>query len=213
MSNVKISELPAASPLTGTESVPVVQGGQTRRSTAKAVLEQTVESFQFDTSLQGEPGTGQLIWNQDDGTLDLGLNGGDVVLQIGQEMLYRVKNDTGSQIADGKCVMAVGADGNSGRIRVGLTDGTSANNEIRVMGLATEDIPNGAFGFVTHFGAVRGIDTRGTSVGENWQEGDILYPHPTVAGALTNNEAAAVIKLPLAIILFRGANGSVFVRR
>ena len=213
MSNVKISELPSATPLTGTESVPVVQGGQTRRSTAKAILDQTVESLQFDTSLQAEPGPGELSWNQDDGTLDLGLNGGNVTLQLGQEVLYRVSNNSGSQIANGKCVMAVGADGNSGRIRVGLTDGTSAANAIRVMGLATEDIPNGAFGFVAHFGAVRGIDTRGTSVGENWAEGDILYPHPTIAGALTNNEAAAVIKLPLAIILFRGANGSVFVRR
>lgn len=39
MANLKLSQLPAASALTGDEIVPVVQGGQTRRSTAAAVAD------------------------------------------------------------------------------------------------------------------------------------------------------------------------------
>ncbi|WP_394540197.1 hypothetical protein PRJ39_06400 [Lysobacter enzymogenes] len=39
MTNLKLSQLPAASALTGDEIVPVVQGGQTRRSTAAAVAD------------------------------------------------------------------------------------------------------------------------------------------------------------------------------
>lgn len=39
MANLKLSQLPAASALTGDEIVPVVQGGQTRRSTAAAIAD------------------------------------------------------------------------------------------------------------------------------------------------------------------------------
>ncbi|QWP77475.1 hypothetical protein J5226_03460 [Lysobacter sp. K5869] len=39
MANLKLSQLPAASALTGDEIVPVVQGGQTRRSTAAALAD------------------------------------------------------------------------------------------------------------------------------------------------------------------------------
>lgn len=39
MANLKLSELPAASALTGEESIPVVQGGQTLRTTSAAVAD------------------------------------------------------------------------------------------------------------------------------------------------------------------------------
>ena len=39
MANLKLSQLPAASALTGDEIVPVVQGGQTRRSTVAAIAD------------------------------------------------------------------------------------------------------------------------------------------------------------------------------
>lgn len=39
MANLKLSQLPAASVLTGDEIVPVMQGGQTRRSTVAAVAD------------------------------------------------------------------------------------------------------------------------------------------------------------------------------
>lgn len=39
MANQKLSQLPSASPLTGTEIVPVVQGGQTRSSNAAAIAD------------------------------------------------------------------------------------------------------------------------------------------------------------------------------
>ena len=39
MANLKLSQLPAASALTGDEIVPVVQGGQTKRSTVAAVAD------------------------------------------------------------------------------------------------------------------------------------------------------------------------------
>ena len=52
------------------------------------------------------PNVGQLAWNQDDNTLDLGLNG--ATLQIGQEQLIRARNTTASTITNGTAVMATG---------------------------------------------------------------------------------------------------------
>lgn len=80
-----------------------------------------------------------------------------------------------------------------------------------VLGVATMDIPSGQSGFITTLGVVRGIDTDGSVVGETWAAGDVLYPHPTIAGRMT--KGAHTINLPVAMVLFAGNNGSLFVRR
>ena len=41
---------------------------------------------------------GRAVWNPDEGTVNLGLAGGVVNLQIGQEMLFRAKNESGVDI-------------------------------------------------------------------------------------------------------------------
>jgi hypothetical protein len=80
-----------------------------------------------------------------------------------------------------------------------------------VIGVATQSITSGQTGYVTTFGVVRGIDTDGSVVGETWVNGDVLYPHPTIAGGLT--KGVHTINIPIAIVLFAGNNGSLFVRR
>jgi len=133
-------------------------------------------------------------------------------LQVGQEMWYRVKNQSGSNIPDGTLVMASGTDGNSGRITIisGITDGSFPNYYI--MGLTTSSIDNGGDGWVTAFGEVKGLDTRGQN-GEVWNDGDILYGDPNRPGGLTkfkplspNNRNA------MAIVLKSSPNGSLFAR-
>lgn len=213
MSTVKISELPAAVSASPADIMPVVQSGVTRKASLSALQSAPFDTLSFDTT----PGAttlaeGQARWNPDERTLDIALGNG-VTLQAGREILYWSKNSSGAQIADGAVVMAAGSDGNSGRINITPAVGSSAANEFRIMGIATEAIANGSAGNVAHFGVVRGINTRGTAVGETWAAGDILYPHPTIPGALTKNEASAIIKLPLALVLFANANGTLFVRR
>ena len=167
----------------------------------------SVTSINFDTSQVLEPATGELGWNDEDGTLDLGING-DVILQIGQETLYRVKNQTGSLIEDGTVLMAVGTLGSSGVILVApaIADGSVPSKHI--MGLATNDIPNDGEGFVTHFGKVRGLDTSA------WDEGDILYADPLVPGGLTTVvPVAPQLHVTVAIVINKHANnGTLFVR-
>jgi hypothetical protein len=175
------------------------------------------DSIVFDTTAGISVGVGELAWNNTDGTLDLGMKGGNVVQQIGQEILYEVRNDSGNQIENGTAVYSSGVTVGSGRITAAPFTADGNVREVRFLGLATEDINNGVNGLVTYFGYVRGLDTRGTaetaiSVGdEDWSVGDILYAHPTVPGKLTNIPPKH--KIYVAIIITRHQSvGVLFVR-
>ena len=168
----------------------------------------------FDTT-QETPVTvpGQLAWSDFDGTLRLGMKGGNVVLEIGEEMFMRVSNDTGSLIEDGAAVGFAGVNGMR-RIQVApyLADG--ASNSLFFVGVATEDIPDGEQGFVTVYGRVRGIDTTGGLVSESWSVGDLLWAHPTIPGGLTKVKPTApqnVISVA-AVLAVDDTDGEIFVR-
>ena len=115
----------------------------------------TADSIQLDLAAAVSVSQGEIAWNADEETADLGLNG--AVLQLGQETHYHVRNSTGSLIPDGTAVMAVGTLGSSGRILIGLMDGSSIANAKFFLGITTEDIADGTDGKVTAFGKVRGI--------------------------------------------------------
>jgi hypothetical protein len=174
-------------------------------------------SVTLNTSANVSVAAGQMAWNSADGTMDIGLGYGNVVLQTGQETHYVVRNETGTAISNGTAVYCSGVTP-SGRISVDLM--TNNISPVQFLGLATQDISNGVNGIVTWFGYVRDLDTRGTantaiSVGdETWAVGDKLYVHPTAAGKLTKVEPAAPnAKICVASIITRNqSSGALFVR-
>ncbi len=178
--------------------VAVWDGGNYRFNTTRNVDADTI-SF---------GGSGQVSWNTDESTLDVVL--GASTLQVGQETLVKVRAST--DIGNGKVVMATGSLGNSGRIVVGLHDGTRSNGK-RIVGVATHDIGNGSDGFVTAFGKVRNINTTGSSVGETWLDGDVLYVKPGGAGNLTKIVPLdSELMMPVAFVVHAHTNGTLFVR-
>lgn len=168
----------------------------------------SVDYIGFDTTnVVAAPIEGQLTWDTNDKTLSLGLNGGNAILQIGQESYYRVRNNTGSQIANGTVVRFSGAVGSSGNMTVtpALANGTYPSGYI--IGVATENIPNGEDGLVTNFGKVRGVNTSAYSVG------DVLYASTSVAGGFTTTRPEAPNNIvSIAVVLSSGNNGILFVR-
>ena len=124
-------------------------------------------------------GAGILSWNADEETLDLAENG--TTLQLGQELHINARNSTGVTITNGAVVSFAGTIGASSRIQIEpfLADG--ATDLYLLLGVATEDIEDGADGKVTHFGKVRGLDT------SDWAPGTDLYASETVAGGFTTN--------------------------
>jgi hypothetical protein len=175
----------------------------------------TPDFIQFDTTANVSPVTGLLGWDSAEGTLNLGLSSTKHI-HVGEETVYRVRNSTGSTIEKGTALYASGVEP-SGRISVSPYVADGSVREFRFMGLATESISNGVNGFVQHFGYVRDLDTRGTSVtaisvgDENWSAGDILYVHPTVPGKLTNVKPQHEIVVAI-IIIRHQTTGILFVR-
>lgn len=171
----------------------------------------TVDSITFDTAAGITVGQGQVAWNVDDGTLNIGMGYDAVTQQVGLEQYFRIK--ASAAITNGQCVMFTGAVGASG-VLTGAP-ATGVTNPQYIMGVATMDIANNGFGYVTSFGLVRGINTTGSSVGETWADGDILYYNPAYTGGLTKVEPIA--PLPKAVVASvvnagSGGSGSLFVR-
>jgi hypothetical protein len=156
---------------------------------------------------------GRIYWDEDNGTLSLGMHGGQVVQQVGLEEYFYIKNQSGVTIPNGSVVRAAGTLGASGRILGDLMIADGSVTYYFTLGIATEDIVNGDDGYVTQFGAVRGIDTTGTAVSESWNDGDVLWVSPTVLGGLTKFEPDSPnLKMQMAIVINAASNGTLFVR-
>lgn len=143
---------------------------------------------QFDTTTGlSSTSVGMLTWNDTDGTLEFRLKGGNVTLQIGQEQVMRVRNNTGSDLTEGTVVYITGSDGNNFNVAPALAnaDPTSA----QTLGILTENITTSAqHGFVTTNGLVRNIDL---SYITGLTAGDILYLDGTTAGRMTRTKPQA----------------------
>lgn len=121
---------------------------------------------QFNITYADGSNEGRLQWNSEDGTLEVGMPGGNVNLQIGQENLMRVTNDESIQINNGQVVYISGGTGNN--IKVKLANASSTNSQ-NVIGIVTENIAAGQKGYVTAFGLVRDVNTSA------YVEGTLLY--------------------------------------
>jgi hypothetical protein len=169
----------------------------------------SVNSIFFDTATETLPQQeGQLVWDNDFDTLSFVLKGGDTVLEIGQETLFHVKNQTGSPIAKGTAVGFAGTAGSSGRLLVKpfIANGTEPSQYF--VGIATEDIADGEDGYATHFGRLQQVNTSA------FEEGDLLYVSATQTGVLTTVVPAAANNIiqVAAVITKSTNNGSIFIR-
>jgi len=252
----KISELPAAGPLTGDELVPIVQNSGTVRTNVSVIgsfafgnvqsqidaLDVRVDSvsaqsaannasivsinailptkvnrvgdyldavqyIEFDTSTVIPTSVGRLSWNPDDGTLNLGLIGGNVVNQLGQELVQRCYNNTGSPIPEGAVVKVVGSTGQ--RLTIELAQANNDANSLTVIGVATETIADKALGYVAVEGFVRGLNTNGFS------DGEVIWLSPTTPGQWTNVKPVAPQHLVMVGYVVKGGSGgagSIFVK-
>jgi hypothetical protein len=164
----------------------------------------------FQKSIQIIPASGSttegiLSWNTDRDTLNLSQTGTN--LQLGQEVHFYVINQTGSTITNGTVVQYDGALGASGIIKVKKAVSDGSISAIQIMGIATQDIANGATGKVTFFGEVHDFDTSG------YTAGTILYLNPSVAGGLTSTEPAAPnLRYAIAMTIDSKHNGTLIVR-
>lgn len=156
---------------------------------------------------------GQVRWNPIDRTLDIGMDGANIVQQVGMETYYPTcKNDDTVEIKDGELVMYAGAQGNSNIILVKRAT-PSMVLPAMAMGVATEHIAPQATGRITWFGLIRGVQTDGANYGETWVDGEILY-NGTTPGSLSKVKPVAPRSAVMVGIVVNAnpSNGILFAR-
>jgi hypothetical protein len=164
-----------------------------------------IDKFKLNVNAGETAAQGELVWNEDEETADLGL--GEATLQLGQEFHYHVRNTTGSTIVDGTPVMAIGTVGASGRILIGKMDGTDAANAKFFLGFTTQNIADSSDGKVTKDGKVRGLDLSA------FNDGDVLYVSPTVVGEVVDvKPSQPSLCLPVAFVIDAVPSGTLMVR-
>lgn len=133
--------------------------------------------IQFDTTATAVGAVGQLSWNDTDGTLDLGLKGGNVTLQVGQEQVVRITNTTGITMTDGQAVYVTGSTGN--HLNVVLAQANNEAMSSKTLAIVTEPIAHSQSGFGTVLGIVRNLNTSALT------EGSAIWLSATTPGGLT----------------------------
>lgn len=169
-------------------------------------ITEPVGGLDFNTGSPDTDSVGRLAWNDGEGTLNLGLKGGQVVLQLGQEQVVRVYNSTGATLDDGKVVYIIGAQGQ--RPAVALARADNESTSAYVLGVTTETILADQEGYVTTFGLVNNLDT------STFTEGSAIWLSATTAGTFTETKPVAPNHLVLIgfVVRSHASSGQIFVK-
>lgn len=193
----KISELPSVTPSDSDTGVCIQSGVtsrflvsalrslfQTEASTAGKAAQRDAEAallasgVKLDTAGSATLAAGVVRWNDADKCVEYGVSSTEAI-SIGQEMVVRARNASGTTLANGTPVYINGATGN--RPTIAKADADASATAATLIGLVTDSagIANNADGRVTVLGLVNDVDTSAYS------EGATLYLSAGTAGTIT----------------------------
>ena len=225
MANLPISQLPSASVPSGSEVLPIVQGGVTEQITVtnlaqgifKLGLPITASTISQTDYIDFNTGSatpawksGRVFWDNTDGCMAVYNAEAAVTLQVGQENWTRIYNPLATTITNGTAVRLSGTHGDVPEVALAqsLAISGSVNLLNQILGLATHDIEAGTFGFITTQGLVRGLNTNA------FNDGDTLFVGTGSAGVIQNSPPSApyeIIPIGVCVKASPGASGIVYV--
>lgn len=139
-------------------------------------IEETASQVPFNVTPVTIPtSVGSTYWDSVEGTLNTNMYNG-ATLNHGQELYFYGK--ASSAISNGDLCQFDGVQGDHIKFKKAVAADIIAMPHY-LLGIATQNIANNDFGYVTSFGKVHDVFTTG------WSLGDILYFDPTT-GQLTN---------------------------
>lgn len=159
----------------------------------------TPDYIDFDTSATSANAVGRVTWDATDGSLQLGLTGGNAISVLGQTIHAYVRSAESVTINKGQPVYLYQATGNRASVKLAYNtgDATSATT----FGLAAESIEPNQAGFIVCQGVLDGLNTGA------YNEGDILYLGAT-AGSLTAAKPKAPNHMVYIGVVERANNGN-----
>jgi hypothetical protein len=139
-------------------------------------------------------------------------NQNDVTVNLGQESLIRIYNNSGAQINNGQVVHITGSTSgiptvalaNASKLGTTFVDGLAQSS-----GVVTHNIPNDEYGFITNFGIVRDLDTSTFIVGRE------LFLSDTIDGGITDDPDSIAFTSRISVLGWcltsDAINGKIFV--
>lgn len=140
------------------------------------------------------PVEGQVFYDDNEKALTLQTDIANFSHNLGQELVTRVINKTGSTILNGQVCYQPGTDITTGRPTIALAQ-ADAFETSHNLGLATTDILNNEEGFVTVSGKVNGLDTSSFTAGQE------LYLSDTTPGAIVGTPPVIASRVASALII------------
>jgi hypothetical protein len=135
-----------------------------------------------------------------------------ITLNICQEEVVRVYNNTGTTILNSKIVYINGANGASPTVAYAQSNLIATCNS--TIGMCTNDIPHGTYGYITISGIVHDLNTNVDSEGHVLTNGQELFLSSTVAGGFTNVAPLQPnFNISIGYVTFKSLTvGTVFIR-
>ena len=150
---------------------------------------------------------GRMWYNGSNGSWNLGMGGGNITQQVGEELFRYGKASAAITDSPLQLVYKTGVVGASGVITfapavAGITD---ANN---ILGCATENIALNGFGRITTYGIIHGITTNGAAYCETWADNDDIYYNPVTGGLTKTVPSAPGLKMFIGTVINAASGGS-----
>lgn len=162
-----------------------------------------IDTLEFDlTPATTAHQEGRVNWNDGLKTLQIDTENNQVQINVGHDLIQRVRNVTGSTITKGKIVYINGESGN--RPTITLADYTLDATSAATVGFVMANIPNNNNGYIITNGLLEGIDTSTFSAGQQLYLG--------ASGNFTSTKPVAPLhSVAVAKVISVGASGSLFV--
>jgi len=173
-----------------------------------------IRSLEFDVNGAGVTPVPQMLeWNTEKDCLNI-YQADNTTLQVGLEQYIKVHNGTANTLTNGTLVQFSGVNGDSETPLCVPLLANSSFISLYTVGVLTNDIPADGTGRATILGEVRNLDASGSSSGEVWSVGDLLWASPTQPGKLTKVQPTApnpVISVA-SVLNTSNTNGIILVR-
>jgi hypothetical protein len=130
-----------------------------------------------------------------------------IAVHVGQDLIVKVINNTGSTIANGAPVYITSTSSGQTYPNVALAKADVAATSA-VIGLTNGSIANGAFGYVTSQGTIDNVNTSTFTVGQ------VLYLSPYSAGQLMNTIPPTGITVQVGVVTYIDSSaGHIYVKQ
>jgi hypothetical protein len=128
-------------------------------------------------------------------------------VHLGQDLIVKVINNTGSTIANGSPVYVTSTSSGQTYPNIALAKADVAATSA-VIGLTNGAIANGAIGYVTSQGGIDGVNTGSFTVGQ------VLYLSPYSAGQLMNTIPPTGITVQVGVVSYvNSSTGKIYVKQ